>query len=73
MTGKAPGLDELVAAAWPQASLVDARRMAELVGEVRIIAQAARRAAHGNAFNDEPSRYAAVLHSLAEPDGAGDA
>ena len=73
MTDKAPGLEELVAAVWPQAGLVDAQRMAELAGEVRAVVQAGRRAAQGNAFEDEPSRFTAVLHSLAEPDEAGDA
>lgn len=71
MTAKAPDLDDLVAAVCPQASQVEPQRMADLVGEVRIIVQAARRAAQGNSFDDEPSRFAVVLQSLAEPDGAG--
>jgi len=63
-------LDALVAVLWPQAGGIDPRRMAELVGEVRSIVQAGRDAARDNAFDDEPSRFAAMLRHLAEPDGA---
>jgi len=64
-------LDALVAALWPQAGGIDPQRMAELVGEVRSIVQAGRDAARGNAFDDEPSRFAATLHRLADPGEAG--
>ncbi|HYG45879.1 MAG TPA: hypothetical protein VEA17_23370 [Bordetella sp.] len=73
MTDRDPALDDLLAAVWPQASQVDPQRMVALVGEVRTIVQAARRAAQGNAFDDEPSGFAAMLHGLAEPGEASDA
>ncbi|MBV7483376.1 hypothetical protein [Bordetella sp. BOR01] len=73
MTDSVPDLDDLLAAVWPQASQVDPQRMADLVGEVRTIVQAARRAALDNAFDDEPSRFSATLHGLAGPDEAGNA
>lgn len=65
-------LEALTATAWPQVGRVNPQRMVELTAEVRTIIHAARRAAQGNAFDDEPSRFAAVLRSLAESSGSED-
>ena len=61
-------LDAVAAAAWSDREPVGPNRAAELAKELGEILAPARAAAAGNAFNDEPYQFGAVLAGLAAPE-----
>lgn len=62
-----PHLEAVAALAWGERPAPEAARAAELGAELAQILAAARAAAAGNDFSDEPFQFAAVLARLADP------